>query len=498
MVRQADKRAKPVFQTDLRSLQSKYEEAVAGLYGNCRLVHGYGKPVLIEGGAYPGIWLECGPLESTVFALYEPEIAVQSHDVFFRLQQEDGYIPCTVLSDRYLSGQIQMVVPIAATALEIAVLTGDLAFLQRAYRSCARWDSWLSAYRDTRGSGLCEAFCEWDTGHDNSPRFRGLPRDCPSQDARRCPEAVGLPYLAPDLSASVYGGRKALSRMAELLGLQEEAAQWRHLAQLTRTAIVKHCYDAETASFYDVDSMGHFVQILGDVLTRVLGEGVADQEMFEEIFRRHLLNPEEFWTPYPFPSISVSDPAFVGELPDNSWGGASQALTALRAPRWMESYGKYAHLAHLMKRWLHALTADTGFRQQMNPWTGEFSTTEHYSPSMCLMLDFVPRLYGVKLAGDQLEWNCRCPEGAAWSRYGLPTPGGWAELEMEKNTAYLRLNDRLMLTVEGECRIITDLEGRWLDAIGTTLSASGIKVSTPEGLRRELKLSPNTVFHQWA
>ncbi len=498
MVGQVDERAKPVFRTDCGPLQSKYNEAVAGLYRNCRIVYGYGKPVLIEGGAYPGIWLECGPLESTIFALYEPEIAVQSHELFFRLQHEDGYIPCTVLADSHLTGQIQMVVPIAATALETAMRTGDPAFLQRAYRSCVRWDSWLSTYRNTRGTGLCEAFCEWDTGHDNSPRFRGLPRNCPSEDARRCPDADGLPYLAPDLSASVYGGRLALSRMAERLGLQEDAAHWKRLAQLTRSAIVRHCYDAETVSFYDVDCHGRYVKILGDVLTRVLGEGIADQEMFEEIFRRHLQNPDEFWTPYPFPSISVSDPAFVRELPDNSWGGASQALTALRAPRWMESYGKYAHLAHVMKQWLSALTASPGFRQQMNPWTGEFSTTEHYSPSMCLMLDFVSRLYGVRLEEDQLEWNCRCPEGAAWSRYGLPTPEGWAELEVEKDIARLRLNDRLVLTVQGECRIITNLEGRWLDAVGTNLSASAVQIFTPEGLRRELKLSPNTVFHQWA
>lgn len=498
MVRRADEKVKPVFRTDHVRLQAKYDEAVAGLYGNCRLVHGYGKPVLIEGGAYPGIWLECGPLESTVFALYEPELAIQSHEVFFRLQHEDGYIPCTVLADRHLTGQIQMVVPIAATALETAVGTGDRAFLQQAYRSCVRWDSWLSRYRDTGGAGLCEAFCEWDTGHDNSPRFRGLPRDCPSGDARRCPEAKGLPYLAPDLSASVYGGRKALSRMAGLLGLPEEAARWEQLAQQTRAAILKHCYDPGTASFYDVDSSGRFVEILGDVLTRVLGEGVADQDMFEEIFQRHLLNPQEFWTPYPFPSISVSDPAFDRALPDNSWGGAAQALTALRAPRWMEAYGKFAHLAHLMKQWLAAFTASPGFRQQLNPWTGEFSTTEHYSPSMCLMLDFVSRLYGVRLAEDRLEWNCRCPEGAAWSRYGLPTPEGWAELTVDKAGASLRLNGRLLLTVHGECRITTDLEGGWLDAIGTHLSAAAVQVIAPEGLRRELKLSPNTVYHQWA
>jgi|GEM_PF-2473290 len=30
--------------------------------------------------------------------------------------------------------------------------------------------------------------------------------------------------------------------------------------------------------------------------------------------------------------------------------------------------------------------------QQMNPWTGEFSTAEGYSPAMCVFMDFVDRL----------------------------------------------------------------------------------------------------------
>lgn len=483
---------RPLFETGDEALRRKYEAAVAGLYANCRPVYGSERPVLIEGGAYPGIWLESGPLESTVFALYEPDIAVSSHDIFFVLQRADGYIPCTVYADRTLSGQIQTVVPLAATAWETAELVRDRGFLERAYRACSRWDDWLSAYRDTRGTGLCEAFCEWDTGHDNSPRFAGLPRHCPEQDARVCPPGFKLPYLAPDLSASLYGGRRALARMAAALGLPDDAVRWERLAERTRAALTARCFDPSTEAFYDVDREGRFVRVLGDALTRVLGERVVDRKLFERIFERHLMNPDAFWTPYPFPSVAVSDPQFDRGLPDNSWGGASQALTALRAPRWMESYGKPAELTALMQRWVSAVIADDGFRQQMNPWTGVFSTTDDYSPTMCVLVDFVARLYGVRAGPDRLEWNCRAPgAGAAASVYGLQTDGGWAELATDGGRSILTLEGRRLMEVRGECRIVTDTAGRWQMAVGTAATAQTVSLSLPDGSERLLRLEPN-------
>jgi hypothetical protein len=90
--------------------------------------------------------------------------------------------------------------------------------------------------------------------------------------------------------------------------------------------------------------------------------------------------------------MAVSDPTFVRELSENLWGGASQALTALRAPRWFEHYGKQADLQYLMQRWIEAILAAPDFMQQLNPWTGEFSTSEKYSPAMCVFIDFVDRL----------------------------------------------------------------------------------------------------------
>jgi hypothetical protein len=377
---------------DVTAIKRRYTEALDSLAGNVCLVQGYDKPVLIEGGAYEGIWLECGPLEGLVYGRVRPEISRNNHDIFFSTQREDGYIHCWLRKTRIGSAQIQMVVPIAASALETSDMLGDEGFLAKAYSACGRWDAWLAAHRDTRGTGLCEAFCEYDTGHDNSPRFKDLPKKCPGDDAAVCPTVGKLPYLAPDLSASVYGGRRALAQMARRLGKAGEAGMWEEKAEAIRRAIMKHCFDPEDECFYDVDRDGAFVKVRGDALTRVLGEHVVDEKTFERIYRRYIHNPAEFWTPYPLPSISIADPQFVKSLSENSWGGASQALTALRAPRWFEHYGKKEDLKTLMTRWVEAITKAPGFMQQMSPWTGEFTTSAGYSPAMLVYIDFVDRL----------------------------------------------------------------------------------------------------------
>ena len=382
---------------DIQLIKNKYEAALSGLARNTTRVYGYENPVLTEGGIYPGVWLESGPLEGLIYGRFFPVVAKANHEVFFHHQREDGYLPYRVSLENSRdfplgSSQIQMVVPIAKTALETAEQIGDEAFLEFAYQACVRWDRWLDRHRNTRGTGLCEAFCEYDTGHDNSPRFAGVPKKCPNDDASICPQEGKLPYLAPDLSATVYGGRVALSKMAAHLGKQAEAEMWKESSETLRQRIIQYCYDPEDACFYDVDADNNFIRIRGDALIRVLCEHIVEQPMFEQIYTRHIKNPKAFWTPYPFPSIAADDPTFVQSLPPNSWGGASQALTALRAPRWLEHYGKLADLNYLMERWVESILKAPDFMQQMNPWTGTFSTSEGYSPTMCVFIDFVDRL----------------------------------------------------------------------------------------------------------
>ena len=136
------------------------------------------------------------------------------------------------------------------------------------------------------------------------------------------------------------------------------------------------------------------------VITRVLGEHVLqlsdtrDGAIFEAVWTRQIHHPEAFWAIYPFPSVALNDPAFVRPIPRNSWGGASQALTALRAPRWMTHYGKQAELKYLMQRWCEAIIREGDFRQQMAPLSGQFTEQDPggYSPAALVFLEFARHL----------------------------------------------------------------------------------------------------------
>ncbi len=203
---------RPVFSEDDPRWGSTWDAALAVLAGNVKTVPRYTHPVLVEGSVYPGIWQECGPHEGLIYGTLAPYIAAQegaatplqiarhNHMAFFALQRPVGHesagqIPAAIKMSDVGYGQIQMVVPIAATAWELSELTGDDELLVTAYTACSRWDAWLREYRDTRKTGLVEGFCTYDTGHDNSPRCAAIPNRCPDGDARKCPPIAAMHEL---------------------------------------------------------------------------------------------------------------------------------------------------------------------------------------------------------------------------------------------------------------------------------------------------------------
>jgi hypothetical protein len=491
------------FATSDSRYHTVYASALQTLAGNIQAVKGYEKPVLIEGSSYKGIWQECAPQEAEVYSVVRPDLAPNNHLAFFAAQREDGQIPCWIRTQGSGFGQIQMVVPIAATAWEIAQRSHDSELLEKAYASCSRWDSWLRRYRDTRHTGLCEGFCTWDTGHDNSPRWAGMPNRCPDADARKCPSVASLPRLCPDLSATVYGGRVALAAMARALGKDSEATRWMSDAATIRAAILNKLYSPEDAAFYDLDAQNHFVRIRSDVISRVLGEHVVDQKLFNTIYERQIHNPKAFWAPYPLPSIALDDPAFVRPIPRNSWGGPSQALTALRAPRWMEYYGKPADLAHMMQQWVAAIVRNGEFLQQMDPITGEFTHADgDYSPAALVMLDFTWRLAGVRQttagksendqAMDRIEWNVHPQAKDVRSSYRLRLlPHGNAEIEYSSGNAKLLLNGKLLCATSSSVRLVSNLEGVFQTAVGIAPETTRVELQLASKRKHALSLGPN-------
>ncbi len=482
------------FETSDSQYETTYARALDVLARNTTVVSGYAQPVLIEGSSYSGIWLECAPQEGLVYSVIRPDVARNNHLAFFVLQREDGQIPCWSRTTATGFAQIQMVVPIAATAWELSQETGDSELLEKAYIGCGRWDAWIRRYRDTRHTGLCEGFCTWDTGHDNSPRWAGMPNRCPDGDARKCPPVPSLPRLSPDLSATVYGGRVALAAMARALGKASEADRWLADAAAIRFAILDRLYSPEDASFYDLDAQDRFVRIRGDVISRVLGEHVVDQKLFETIYQRQIHNPAAFWAPYPLASIALDDPAFVRPIPRNSWGGTSQALTALRAPRWMEHYRRPADLAHLMQQWIAAIHREGKFLQQMDPLDGTFTAdTGDYSPAALVFMDFTWRLAGVRSVGDHLEWNVRPPGLDVRSSYRLRlSPASVAVLKYVSGRGEVSLNGKLLCTTKSTVRLVTSQKGEFRSAVGIAPEKTTVVLEHTAHHKRSFSIEPNS------
>jgi hypothetical protein len=486
----------PRFTTTNARWQSAYDKALAVLARNVQTMPYVSAPVLIEGSVYQGIWQECGPHEALVYRKFRPDVARNSHMTFFELQRADGQLPANNKITETSFGQIQMVVPIAATAWELARATGDAELLEAAYRSCSAWDGWLMRYRNTRGTGLVEGFCTYDTGHDNSPRWAGLPNQCPNKDARRHHDIASLPRLCPDLSATIYGARRALAAMATALGRRDEADRWAERAEILRQAILAKLYVAADAAFYDLDAQGDFVRVRGDILSRVCGEHVPDQALFDTLWTRQIHDPRAFWSVFPLPSIALDDPLFVRPIPANSWGGAAQALTALRAGRWFDHYGRSAEFAVMMERWCAAIQADPTMRQQIDPLSGEFTQADQpgYSPAALVMIDYTWRLIGVCEEADELHWNARPGHGAARdARLALTT-------DDRREAAMAYVGDGVDLTLAGRpigriaggaARLVTDKEGKPIALVGIDARPQHVVLTLAGRPARRLMVAAN-------
>ncbi|WP_127546218.1 MGH1-like glycoside hydrolase domain-containing protein [Paenibacillus amylolyticus] len=466
-------------------LEATYYAAVENLLA-CILPMGDNDPILQEGGIYLGCWLEStGTINAQLLSRLLPSVSETTYLAFAKQQRADGLLPYKLTANGPSFRQIQLVTPLARSVWNHYQLHGNHGkqspFLNTMYKAMVRYDEWIARNRDTRGTGCVEAFSTFDTGHDLSPRFWHVPDTPYMNDASAYhPDSPILPFLAPDLTANIYCQRMYLSRMAEELG--ESGTDWKAKAESSLESLFRYCYDEQDMFFYDRDRNDELVRVQSDVLLRVMACEVGDRELFDNLLRRYLLNTSKFFAKYPFTSISMDDPRFDPFSSYNSWGGASNFLSLIRAPHAFEYHHRYVELTWVMQPILSALSKDKRFGQVLSPWTGEQGFTETYSPSILCLLDYVERLCGIMPVGSNQLWFTGL----------LPIDMDHGEI-VSGNTAYSRkvngvgyelvnTPDRMTVYLEGKVhldgpsgiRLVTDHSGH-LEAV------IGMSVRTVEG-----------------
>ncbi|MBR5445082.1 MAG: hypothetical protein IKV57_03105 [Clostridia bacterium] len=365
-------------------------------------------PLFLISNEYPGLWME-HTYDSVLLATIDPAyiyLAENAINLFVDRQTDEGQLPFAVMDgSKHPSGktavcywQIQECVSFFTLALEVYRLNNDREFLEKIYASGQKWDSWLRKYRMTTGRGLIEMFCGYDTGHDNSGRLEGI--SCPgnyvkdgvTQNAGVLPPDDGItPILAVDMNCNFYGDEKALAEMARILGKPEEADAWEASAAAVKEKLFRYCWNEEDGFFYDVDRHGNQRKYKSSTIFHLFLEKVLDpcedRNMIDRIYREHIKNPDEFWTPYPFPSMAVNDPSCSSHKNYNCWGYYTQGGIVLRCSRWMDAYGWHDDYAYVCEKWLETWTKhyDTvKLAQEIDPITGEPTQCSQWYSS-CMM-----------------------------------------------------------------------------------------------------------------
>ncbi len=380
---------------------------------------GIDKPLFLVSSSYPGVWLE-HIYDSLFYAdLYpgETEYIKNILELFIDYQTEEGQLPCCIWDKkRSPEGtpmlhytQTQECVSFAALCLEACTLLNDGAFLEKCYAASVKWIEWLERNRSVipEHKGLIEMFVGYDTGHDNSGRLRGLKCrfnyrvDGVPQNASVLPEGdETAPVAAVDMNCNYYANLIAVSKMAGLLGKDTEVASFLQKAEKVKKALFELCYDENDAFFYDVDRNGNKRKYLSCTVFHLFLEKVLDKEkdadIIKAIYERHIKNPDEFWTPFPFPAMAYCDPSTKDHAPNNCWGYYTQMLTALRCARWMDHYGFKEDFDTLCRKTLDAWTEHSDkvkFGQELDPITGiPPKTSEWYSSCMLFYVYAARRL----------------------------------------------------------------------------------------------------------
>ena len=401
-------RIREVYEQTFSRLKEKHIGCFEGMY----------KPLLLISDTYPGVWLE-HVYDSVMMAKLEPDylpLAVNTISLFIDHQTEEGQLPCYVWNGAKVScpkkdlvgyAQIQECVSFPRLCVEVCRMADDRALWEKCYAAAKNWDRWLRANRMTTKRGLIEMFVGYDTGHDESGRLAGL--RCPGnyvkdgvrQNAAVLPENdPAAPILAVDMNCNFYGTQTALQEMAEELGYSAEAAEWREKAKAVKKALFARCYDENDGFFYDEDKNGEKRRFRSSTIFHLFLERVLDpeedREKIDVIYKNYITNPKEFGTPYPFPSMSVSDPSWKKHTPKNCWGYFSQGLIAFRCTRWMDAYGWKEDFDRLCEIWVDTWTKyfDTlHMGQELDPITGVPSaSSEWYSSTMLFYVYAVRRL----------------------------------------------------------------------------------------------------------
>lgn len=301
-------------------------------------------------------------------AITNPKLAGKMLMNHFDLQKPDGKIPYGVRQTGALDLE-EATMPIPGwLAWNIFLWSGDNKLLRKAFYSCRKFHNWWMKNR-TDGKSI---LCNWLTPHETV------------RDIKEMPVWNIIPVselLAVDVNSFILREEEMLSAMALELGIKESHAEFKRLADKRRRLMNELMWDEKERCYFGISRVtNQKVKIKDIAVLMPLFAGVPSEKQAENIAKM-IKNPQEFCTPYPVPTLAVSDKDFGRNVapPECGKGPNVQGAAPCMGDNWLEL--TYLVVEGLERYGYYELAANVAYRNLKMVcdtliWTSHFR--EHY------------------------------------------------------------------------------------------------------------------------
>jgi hypothetical protein len=216
--------------------------------------------------------------------------------------------------------------------------------------------------------------------------------------------------------------------------------------------------------------------------------------MADRFVKEHLMNPDEFFTPFPLTSIAKNDNAFRNAS-ENNWSGQPEGLTYQRTIRALENYGYFSEITTFGEKLIDCVGKRNTFPQQFDPFTGEFSEADKrtdYGPTALSVLEYISRFYGVHVQFDEIYWGALGRDNHELS-YTQHWDGDTFSVQTKDGTTIGSINRKEIFRVSNGVRVVTNWKGKVTKIINIKGTLLTVDYSV-NGKQKTVQLAPNQVL----
>jgi neutral trehalase len=350
--------------------------------------------------------------ESELFSLLrnQHEDGFVSHVTFWQRDVYEEMVSTYDIAFRstYLSDEMQP--PVLAQAVEAVATRGrGNEFLKEILPSVDRFFSWMDKVRNPYGDGLIRVIQPDETGLDHSPIWdeimdirdeeheswvKGWHSICdPYEEVNRDPlKMIELDHFAVAnvMMNTIYiENLRILGRLFLRLGDVTRSDMYLARADKARRSLDEFCWDEVDGLFYDVNGKGNEkirVNTVSSLMPIFLED--TDEKKFNRILG-HILNPNEYWSKYPIPSVAMNHPSFRPDTVGGNlvWRGPTWMCSNWYLARGLIRHGRKDLALHMARQSIELIKL-SGVREYYNPFDGEGHGAHDFSWST-ILLDLV-------------------------------------------------------------------------------------------------------------